>query len=553
MAGNKGHFRTTPFFTDITFANPSSHKVWRSGSSYTGTLTIPSGYSGITWEIVNHDTLAIEATGTGTSVTHTFTFAGTDNCNTYALRVTGTKSGHPDLNWVSPGEFTCLPAIFTQGTADVVWDLGAGSVIKDGLNTDRGATGYKIWLKGTCSGTQVFNMFSWVSTNPLKPIHVICSNANITSANGAVQLCKFGSNQNLIIDGCTDEAIQYGLQVNRTGGATECAYITADNGATGYIVCGVHVDNGVTTAGGSGFVIQMFNGTFTNDNVYRFRYGCVFNCLVENTHAEGFYVGHTIDTASPPFAKLVGWKYYRCNSNHTNNEGFQMGGHINTEVFKCDWQDAGLSGTSGQINDWVWRDGNQNVALYMNHGKTTQDIVQLFNSTTGLDCEFFSNYFESSNASFIQGWLIRLSEVPSHLLYYGVFNNLIRVSTGPIFQLYNDPTFYPTLTVFHLYADGNVLLSDTTTNYQLYNSFTLANSVMNNLAYTSTATPLFVDPTTQNYRPASTASPLLGFTRNSTATAARAHWLANYDFDGYKYMTGNLACGPFSGWNLYVL
>lgn len=548
---SKGHFRQ--FTNVVSFSNPSyTHKVARHGVAVTGTLTIPTGYSSIAWQIIKHDDQSVIASGTGTTVTYTFSFAGTTACNTYALRVTATKAGHPNLDWVSPGEFTVLPALFTQGTADVVWDLSAGSVIKDGLNTDRGATGYKIWLKGTCSGTQVFNMFSWISTVSTKPIHVICDSANITSSNGSVQLCKIGSNQNLIIDGCYNEAIQYGLQINRTGGFTENLYITADNGATGYMVCGAHIDNGSNTYGGSGFVIQMFNGTTTNDNVYRFNYGCVFNCLVENTRAEGFYVGHTIDDASPPFARLTYWRYYRCNSNHTYNEGFQMGGHITTEIFDCNWQDAGLSGTSGQINDFVWRPGNDHVSMYKCHGKTTADLIQMFNMLTGGDCEFFSNYFETTGSGVVQ-WLYRLSQsIVYSTIYYGVFNNVIRVNTGTCFQLYNDPTYYPSTMTMKWYADGNVLLSDTTTNYTLFNSFSIASSIFNNLAYTSVATPGFVNEAVQNYRPASTSSPLLGFIRNSTALASRVHWLSNYDYDGYLYMSGNLACGPFSGWSLYV-
>lgn len=542
-----------------SFSNPSyTHKVWRSGTQYSGTITLPSGYSNITWQLVRHPqstngvfpSQEVVASGSTTNVVATLNYITNDTVNVYDLCVQATRIGFQPVDKVFYGEVICLPALFTEGTADEVWDLTAGSVIKNGNFTDYSATGRKIWLKGTSSGTNVFNMFNWQNNNALKLIHVITSNATINTSNTGVQSCKFGGPlQNILIDGCSDETVQYGLKVNKIGTSshTENIYITTDGVINNFIMCGFYVNNGTYTSGGSGCVVQMFNASTNNDNVYRLNRLTLFNSLVENCGAEGYYIAHTWDADTPPFAKIVHGLYIRCNSNHTSNEGWQWGGNIDSEILNSTWLDTGKSNVDGQRNAFVLRPGCQNVYMYGCTGISNYDITFLEPNVTGTNSEIFSNVFRSTNGAFVQGLLLRFAQSNvTGIEYQGIFNNIFRIATGAIGQLYNAPGSPPT-TIMNLFFDSNLLITDTTNNYTLNNGFTIANSTINNKTILNVNTAGFINPAIDDYRPSSLAASMFGFAK-TISTGTRIHPYANRDINGDTFASGaNYAAGPYSG------
>lgn len=545
-----------------SFSNPSTQKIWLPGQAYTGTIIVPTGYGSVTWEIRQHETNVLEASGSGTTVNYTFTYKGADKVNTYALLFHATKSSYPDLDFLLPGEFTCVP-VFTRAQADRILTLSGTTVSGGSSSSDwtdyaswSGGTkhGFKIWVEGTYNGTgRPLNFFYWRSTDPMNPVNVIFDNVSITTT--IAQSIPFGSSQNIIFNGCHDEAVQYGLTVNKAaGGVGENIYCTPSDStheSYNWTMCGMHVDNGAYTNGGTGFVMQMTNNATFNANTYTFTRLTVFNMLMENVNNEAYYVGHTRDTDAVPYAKLGNCLYYQCNSNHSRNEGFQMGGHIQAEVFRSTWLDSGLGGEGGQDNNWQLNGGNKDGYVFMNRGSTAHGMTQQFPSVTGRNMECFSNILETTSTSIVQNWLI--SFVQSNLyadILYSSYNNLIIAlgNTNELFSLYGAPAS----TVCKVYGDGNVFVSLNTTQAVSHASYNLANTIMNNKTYLSNQIDdlLFFNVGTKNYRLATLDSPLFSFTRNSTAVAARIHPWANYDYYGYKYVATNLACGPDGGFEL---
>lgn len=543
-----------PLVYGASFTNPKPvHKIWRSGDALSGTIAVPTGYSSVTWQIIQHQTFAVEKSGSGLTVSHTFTYKGTDKVNTFALLINATKSGKPDLWWLSPGEFTCLPQ--KPVSWNETWDLSStGTGFHNGGWTDH-PTGWTIRVIGAHSGSNKLGEFYYRSSDPLHPVHVVFDNCSITT-NVVGTAFSPGSSQNIIFDGCTDEAVQYGLSITRTAGANgENVYCTPSDStheSYNWVMCGMHVDNGVFTQGGTGFVMQMTNNVTFNANTYTFTQLTVFNMLMENCKNEAYYVGHTRDTDVPPFCKISNALYYRCNSNHSRNEGFQVGGHITSELFKCNWQDTGLGNEAGQMNNMQVNPGCQGMTVYMNQGLTARDLHQGFMGNTGTGVEIFSNVLETTGSGFVV-WLCQMwDDVATPPYQWSNHGNTIITPDGICFSFYNknnpsNGTFFNP----H-FNDANVIVSstpNTNSNYQHFNGFVTTNVIMNNLYYTDINTPGFTSVVGKDYRPASLSSPLFGFTQNTTSGGRRHAW-AQYDFDGYKRNPLNVCCGAFSGFPL---
>ena len=642
MAPNRGHFRTTAIVRDVSFVNPVPvHKIWRSGTSYSGTIIVPTGYGSITWEIRQHVTNTVVASGSGTTVTHTFTFLGTDKFNTYALFVYATKLGYTNIIWMSPGEFTCYPPIFNQAGADVVINLAVSYTGANSNFTDYAATGRKIYIYGIAppectsttsknltgltspqtwttqtgltwtagrqikissaanpnvdyinatvqsynSGTgalsatftipppptaglhgsgvhtdwqialrEELNMFYWNSSNPLKPVHVIAHAAALTSAQ---YLLKLGSNHNFIFDGGDDEATPYGMTITKgTGGVSECVYITPADGthdSYNWMINGIRVDNTSYLIGGSGFVVQMVNNGTWNDGTTRFDHITVHDIYVTNCGNEGFYWGHTNPGSIPEFIKSSNVLMYRFLSNHTKNEGIQMAGIVIGELFDSSFQDSGLGLAGGQDYNTQVSSENIDLTWYMNQGLSTRSLHQTKTGPKGGNLEMFANVFETTNPSGTNANFWHLdNNTTLATMHNGVGYNTFVINSGVIFQIYNDTGFGVPTQIWQFYADGNVLVTNTTTQATYNNGFNSSQTIMNNKIYTSTAGPGFTSVLLKNYRPLSLASDMFNFTTNATAAAAQVHPWFMHDFDGYKREPSNICAGAFAGIQLMM-
>jgi len=207
IASNTIRGGNSPQVRSISFTNPSSiHRVWRSGVERTGTITPITGYT-TTWQILNHRTRAVVASGSGVSVTHTFTFASMEDCNVYDLLVVCTN-GVKTFRKIFPGEFTCLPPV--PVSYDITWNTSGDKAMGW---TNRAGT--KILATGNLTR---LNPYWLKSDDPTQPVHIVLKDLNISTATNII---SFGTTafKNVIIDGCTEEDVQYGGYAEKTTGA----------------------------------------------------------------------------------------------------------------------------------------------------------------------------------------------------------------------------------------------------------------------------------------------------------------------------------------------
>lgn len=483
--------------------------------------------------------------GTGVVTLSSGTIGGTGTHTDWLIK-------RPNVNTIIPGVCSVQPGRFSQAQADLVIDVATYGISNiNGGGTDRTA-GYKIFFKGTKSGTPTIQAYGWHSSNADNPVIFQFYNCTMTSSNGATQLVRFDDIIGVVITGTTTENTAYGLQVTRTAGNTENFYWIV-SGSKNVTVAGLQMDNGVYTQGGSGFVIQVQNNATWNNNTTHDDRVAFYNCNALNTGAEGYYFNHTNDDLVPPAIKGRWLIVYNCNSNHTSNEGFQSGGWDHFQIFRNTWLDAGLRNTVGQMNAWVIKDGEHDGAYFMNYGQSNNDIVQAFNNRTGGNIEIFSNLFITTGGVGMQNCLFRLAQSTRFTqIKYHLRNNttIARTNDNEQYSLYNDPTYPPnTMTATEWYAGENVFVSTVTTGAVSHNSYVTTNTIVNNKAYLTSniGTILYKNQAGGDYRIGLPTSPLFNTTRNATINAAMVHPLAGYDYYGNAFNASNVASGHDAG------
>lgn len=483
--------------------------------------------------------------GTGSLTLSSGTIGGTGTHTDWVIR-------RPDLDWVLPGFGSCQPGRFSEAQANLVIDMATYGISSiNGGDVDRSAATYKIFVKNSKSGSVAWAAFGWYG-GVMTPVIFQFYNASITSSTGAVQIMKFSDCKNIVISGSTTANSRYGLAITRTAGNTENFYFEAFP-SKNVIISGIHVDNGVYTQGGSGFVVmQVQNSATWNANTTSNDRVLMYNLLAENCGAENFYLNHTSDDASPPFIQGKYWFVYNCDAVNGKNEGMQTGGINHLEVFRNSWTGTGLGAVSGQMNIFVIRDGIKNGFYYMNSGQNAHDITQAFNNRTGGNVEMFANKWETTGGTGLQNSLFRLAQsaLYTQIKYHSYNNTTIALTNdNEQYSLYNDPTYPPsTMTATEWYADANVFVSTVTTGAVSHNSYVTTNTLVNNKAYLTSnlATIKFKNTITKDYHIAFN-SPLMNFARNSTINAAKVHHLAGYDNEGYAYNLSNPAAGCYAG------
>lgn len=545
--------------SEFSFSNPSIHKIWRSGVLNSGVITVPSGYSNISWQIIEHQTAAVLASGSGNSVSQTFTY-GT-GCNVYDLLVSTTKGGYPTLEKVFPGEFTCLPPVFTEGTADRVYTLpGSIGFINDGW-VDRGTSAvYKIWVKGDYTGAAGFNFQYFRSDSDNRPIHMIFDNVTITSSSFNFQLTAC---QNLIIDGCASELVQYGLKcVKSIGGADQNFFVypsDATHGGKNITMCGIYTNNLEHTSGGSaGFQLSSSNNVTFNYDTFTWARPIAFNCEVNWPAAEGYYMAHFTDAPDGTGRAFSGYSnslFFRLYANHTANEGFQYGSNFSGDVWGCRWVDTGLNvSQSGQRNILQWSAGNRDCAFYQNYGEGANDGWSAFTGRRGKDMEFFSNVMNCTGPAAVDGvsTFIKMYQNDTYAsMNWNVRHNTflfgdVQPNSIP-WLLYND-TGSPTTIFNKLAIVDNIVVADTATEYATANGFDITNLLFSDYNTLDGNDLHFFNLGAKNFRLASTDSP--AFRANTTITTV--HRLNNYDFEGIKYLAAHEVSGAYSGYELFI-
>lgn len=562
-AGQKKCCFSSNIRDSIHFANPSyNFHVARSGTNYSGTITVPSNYTTPSWQIIDHGTRSVYSSGTSYSVNYTFTY-GTGR-NVYDLRVVATSpSGFATIERLYAAEFTCLPALFTEGTADRVYDLSTtGMGFHDDSWTDHSA-GYKIWVKNSnLSSPNYFYLDDFKSSVDDKPVHIIFDNVTMYStASGNFYL---GPTQNVIIDGAKDEAT-YGINLVRNTGGTQDQnftwYVTGNNGhdhpSYRTVICGISTTNVDHTTGGSAGIQISPNNTATyNRDTYVNDQILLFHCRTNWTSGEGVYINHFDDALHGGFAysgSSNAWFYDNIIYNAAN-EAWQIGSCFGCEVFRNRWINSGVGNGVGQRNILQWSDGNRDLVTYQNYGDTSHDIWSSFTGLRGKNMEAFSNVFYSTGPSASDGVNVFIKQKQSDTYaseYWGIYNNdfvMAGISgTGIPFSLYND-TGSPTTLFDSLVLADNIVVTNTATTYTTSGGFDITNLYVNNYQVTNSALPLFVNFAGKNLDLSSTSSPAF----RSLSTFVKRHWASAYDCQGYAFLVGHPVVGAYSGAKLFT-
>lgn len=555
---SKGHF--IRYGNTISFSNPTIHKVWRSGTSYSGSIIIPFSYSSPSWQIVDHATATVLTSGTGSNITYTFTYGS--GCNVYDLKVTTTKLGYPTLVKVFPGEFTCLPPVFTELQADLVLDLaGSGIGYQTDNWTDRGLSGniYKVFVKGNYTGTNGFFPTRFRSMADDKPVHFIFDNVTITSSSFNFNPSSF---QNTIFDGCSNESVQYGINlIKSVGGADQnFLYYATDGTFTSrrVTICGIHTNNLQHTVGGSaGFQVSTSNSVAFNYDTYIFDQLTCFNCFTEWTAGEGYYILHFTDFpdgTGRSFSGISNGIYNRLYADNTANEGYQFGSNFGSDVFNCRWTNTGLGQGTGQRNILQWSDGNRSCAFYMNYLEGANDGWSAFTGRRGKDMEFFSNvvYCTGPAASDGVSIFIKMMQNDTYAsMYWGIYNNTFRfgssIANATPWSLYNN-TGSPTTIFNSLAIVDNIVISDTSVEYLTANGFNTTNLLINEYLTTDKDTIMFFNENTKNLRLGSINSPAF----RTRTSITKVHRLSNYDYEGMQFLSGHDVVGAYSGYEFFI-
>jgi len=533
----------------ISFSNPVTGKVWRDGIQYSGNITPPSGYAA-TWAIIDHCTADTIVTGSGNTVTHTFNFVTMLDCNVYDLGVTITK-GPKVFKQIYAGEFRCLPqdpGVYTQ-TINTAGD-------KNGGWTDR--AGQTILITGDVSR---INLYWWKSDDPTNPLHFIFRDLHITTTTNIVSL-GMTAMKNVIIDGLTEDGVDYGALVEKsTGAASQIVQLLGaepnDNTklSSNVIICGIDANgNDIVGAGITAFRILNNRDATNNESTFTFDNLKIFHCRGRNTYEETWYLGQSSDYTSgglryPYYTDCL---YFDLIGENGGNEVWQFGLNRNAEIFDCTFSTGGTRNQNSHENLVQWSNGNQDCSLYQNRLiQGTHNLLAGFSGETGKDNEFFSNVMYTQGKDADGGgniWYQAQTGSIHATCKISFFHNTIQWTAGVSgFTLYEAFT----LDYDKFNSVENIVVGATTTNYENASGVDAAHVVFSNytLLTGDIDDVLFADYANQDYHLTSLSSPAF----NTSTSITKVHRLGNYDYEGVQFVDAYPVRGAFSGYELMTL
>lgn len=534
--------------TVLQFVNSQPvHKIWRSDSTYVSTIVPPTNYVITEWQILDHESDNLIDMGSGNTISHASTFVSMDSSNIYDITIMAIRStGTPDtIKQRLAGEFSCYnkpPTVF-----DETWSSSGGH--------DMGWTnrpGYAIRITGDISG-QV--NFWWLkSDDPTNPIHIVVDDVDIASATWNFTGTALN---NVIIDGCADENVQYGLRGTKTeAGQNQMFQITLaePNDATrrsGNIVfMGIYMDgSGIAGAGNTGVRIIPPNDATTNNTNYSTPKITGFNVKIRNTHEEGTYWGatNTTLTSGRTYSYILKSFVYDWDIANVGNEAWQGGSIMNLDFFH---NRLSTSGTRNQnLHENLLQLGHCGGAVYQNwFEQYTHNTIAWFPSRIGTKIEFFSNviYTTGKDGDGAGNMWGRSDEADDYAtIEYSFFNNTVVWTAGvSAFTLYENARVWDKFNVV-----GNIIVGASTTNFENGNGMDAGHTVFDNVQKLTAniGDLLFVDSANKDYHLSSISSP--AFAEPSTSIT-KVSKFANYDYEGIEFKAPMY--GAFSGYELNI-
>lgn len=544
----------------ITLTNQS---VWRKNSASSFTINAPTNYT-INYQILDSESLIAITSGSGvTPLVVNNTFSTAMKC--YDILVTIRKGSLQFERWFRRA-ITVLPPLFTEGTANAVWDFAAGGVTyRDNNLVDR--TGYKVWCKGIYNGASYLGLEEWISSDLSNPVHIYMSPGTEIRSSGAYCMRINQNCRNILIDGCGGVDGTYGLKLSMpgTGSRAQILYIEAstNSGSTPSTagrdiwVGGVQEDgNNISSAGLKvdtansstvNYDAYLANGTGALNGLY------LFNILIENTVDEGLYCGYVHDNPVSGFTHvpIVGARIYRFQTNATGGDGMQMGASLfDSEIHHCTVTNAGTRNDANHKNGMQFSSGNRNCFLYQNRINSTKNLFSLFTGRGGSSNEFFGNVFINPTTSGNVNTFIVIypNDYFTNLSYKFYNNTYILSNTSEPFEVWNlnvppQPANQPTMNPF-VSAD-NLVIANNANQYKTINGVDQTGWIVNaNYQTSNISAPLFVNAGAANYDIGSLSSPAFQARHSFT----KGHPLSNYDTEGVKFVAD--VHGGYSGYKL---
>lgn len=522
----------------ISFSNPQDTvcKVWRSGVEYTGTINTKTGQTVTKWSIIEHLSRDTVASGTGTSVTATMTFVHIDSTvfDLYAI-----MAGLGGDTLMLPAEIFTLPQI--PVSYDETWSTATGH----GMGwTDR--AGYAIRVTGTISGH--LNHWWLKSDDPTDPVHVVFDNATINSSTWNFTAT---ASKNVIYDGCANDnqglvAVKTGSGLNQIIQFTMAEPNNATYRGGSTIWCGIYADGAdIAGAGNTGMRIIPPNDATTNDTNFSLSYILQNHITIRGTHEEGAYNGATNDTQTSgrTYSRMDQAYFYHWNIDSTGNEAFQIGSADKWEFARSRLSNSGLRGQEFHENLLqVGYSSNGDVYMnFMDQG-AAHNTIAWFPGRTGLDNEFHANVIYSLGQGTSGNLWGRTDNHDTETSkQYSFWNNTIQTTTGTAFTLYETVDIWDKFN-----AVGNIIIGQNTTDFTNGSGFDSGHTVFDNLKYLTAniGSVGFVDYANKNYHLSSLASP--AFATPSSIT--KNSMFKDYDFEGVKFITP--VFGAYSGYEL---
>lgn len=544
-------------------------QIWRQGTSYSFDIGAPQGYS-IYWYIYESQTRNLVKQGVGSIANHTFT-QNAENMTHYDIVVRIRKGTLLFERW-GRRDITCLPALFTEAQASVVWDLSTtGITYRDNNLVDR--TAYRVYIKGVGSTAGYLGLEEWVSTDLHRPVHFLFAPtagvpATINSS-GAYCLRVNQNCKNILIDGMADPTVPYGLKLAMpgTGNRAQPFYIEASTNAgsnastagSSIWVCGVEIQgNNISSAG---IKVDTANtntvgyDAYLNTGAGGALFGLnVFNCKVQGTVDEGIYFGYVSDLrlGGPPayaHAPLVGTIIFNLQTINTGGDGMQMGASMfDAEVHNNTVINAGTRNDNSHKNAMQLSSGCRNTKLFRNRVDTAQNLFSFFTGRGGTNVEVFANLFVSAaTTGNVNNFIVLYQNEYLPSISYKFYSNTYRLANEVPFEVWDlDNTVTTTFSPF--VSANNLLVCNTLTQYKVMNAPVQTGWTINNYQVTNIATPGFVNAGAGDYHIANTSSPAF----RAQVAVTKGHFLSNHDFEGIKFLEDHPIVGCYSAYELFT-
>ena len=317
-----------------------------------------------------------------------------------------------------------MPAPFTEGEADVVFDLtavGAGTFsnpLGDASVAGNGTTnfaydfndvvraGLKIYVKGSYSGRINFIGLRGTLASPVRIQCDTAARATFTSTNASQPYAwQFTTgNQYILIDGSACLVSNYGFLLEGYKASATAGQILFFSGSSqkGFEITGVECNgrknDGDSSATGGGAAIQFQPPTpdaGQNASNYSQEYIKVHNCYIHDNFGEGLYVGYFSDAEQAGFRPdRMGDVYIYDNIiERCHRDGVQVSSSNYCEIFRNTISHTGEEANASHISGISWNDGNLTSYIYNNHVTETDLFISGQNGSTGTGNYYiFCNY-----------------------------------------------------------------------------------------------------------------------------------------------------------------